>query len=363
MLKFSLQNSLQRLHLDKEQDSLHFLNFLNKRHPNIKFTIEKQINQSIAFLDIFISGINNQNLTSQTYHKSAYTTLLLNFKSFTSFSYKSSLIKFLIDRSFKICNNWNSFHNDIENIKSNLIKNAYLPFLIDKVIKKYLNYKFSNNQNQLIGIPDIHYFKLPYINNLSHHIKNKLSRFCKEFCKENFTIKLVFNSFKIKIFFSSKDPIPDDLKFFLVYTFICASCSYIGKTCCHFKTRIEEHIKKDNKSHIFKHLHSTATCFDSYNSLCFKIIDKANSKFDLKIKEALHINWRKRTAKSFSSHPSTIASVPPHSFLSLFFFAFLFHLLFLLSLTLIGIIYCLNYTALLLHLIITHLAIDFIITM
>ena len=58
-----------------------------------------------------------------------------------------------------------------------------------------------------------------------------------------------------------------------------------GKTCRHFKTRIEEHIKKENKSHIFKHLHSTATCFESYNSLCVKIIDKANSKFDLKIKK------------------------------------------------------------------------------
>ena len=38
-----------------------------------------------------------------------------------------------------------------------------------------------------------------------------------------------------------------------------------------------------------------------------------------------------------------------------FVFAFLFHLLFLLSLTLItGIIYCLNYTSLLLHIITTH---------
>ena len=55
---------------DKEQDSLNFLNFLNKRHPNIKFTIENQINQSIAFLDVLISGINNQNLTLQTYRKS-----------------------------------------------------------------------------------------------------------------------------------------------------------------------------------------------------------------------------------------------------------------------------------------------------
>ena len=82
-----------------------------------------------------------------------------------------------------------------------------------------------------------------------------------------------------------KITIPDDLKSSLVYKFTCASCSssYIGETFCHFKTRIEEHIKKDNKSHTFKHLHSTATCFDSYNSLCFKIIHKANSKFDLKI--------------------------------------------------------------------------------
>ena len=120
---------------DKEQYSLLFLNFLNKRHPNIKFTIEKQINHSIAFLDVFISGINNQNLTLQTYHKSTYTGLLLKFKSFTSFSYKISLMKCLIDRSFKICNNWNSFQKYIENIKSNLIKNAYLPFL-------NLDYKF-----------------------------------------------------------------------------------------------------------------------------------------------------------------------------------------------------------------------------
>ena len=130
---------------DKKQDSLNFFNFLNKRHPNIEFMIERQINHFMAFIDVFISGIDNQNLTLQTYHKSTYTGLLLNFKSFTSFSYKISLIKCLVDRSFKICNNWNSFHNDIESIKSNLIKNAYLPFLIDKIIKKYLNYKFSSN--------------------------------------------------------------------------------------------------------------------------------------------------------------------------------------------------------------------------
>ena len=61
---------------DKEQDLLNFLNFLNKRHPNIKFMIQKQINHSTAFLDIFISSINNQNLTLQTSQIDLYRTSL-----------------------------------------------------------------------------------------------------------------------------------------------------------------------------------------------------------------------------------------------------------------------------------------------
>ena len=79
---------------------------------------------------------------SQTYHKSSYVKLDLNFKNFTSFSYKISLIRCLTGRSFEICNNWNSFHKDIEKIQSNLIKYAFPTFLIDKDIKKYLDYKF-----------------------------------------------------------------------------------------------------------------------------------------------------------------------------------------------------------------------------
>ena len=64
----------------------------------------------------------------------------------------------------------------------------------------------------------------------------------------------------------------------------------------------KEYIKKDNKSHIFKHLDSTATCFDSYKSLCFKMIDKANSRFNLKIKEAFRINWRKSNLNAQQNH-------------------------------------------------------------
>ena len=94
-----------------------------------------------------------------------------------------------------------------------------------------------------------------------------------------------------------------------------------------FKTRIEKHTIKHNNSQIFKHLHPTATCFQ-YNSLTFKITDKAHSKFDFKIKEALHINLREPNLKAQQNDLAFTLS-PLWSFL--FFFAFLFYLLFLLS--------------------------------
>ena len=147
-----------------------------------------------------------------------------------------------------------------------------------------------------------------------YHIENKLSKIFKEFCKENFNIKLVFNPFKIKKYFSYKDPIPDDLKSLLVYNFFCANyrSSYIGD---YFKTRIEEHIRKEKKSHIFKYLH-------------------------------FHYSLR---------HPFFFF-VFVFFFFCFFFLSFSFHLLFSFSLTLfIGTYYCLNYNSLLLHFIITHL--------
>ena len=75
-----------------------------------------------------------------------------------------------------------------QNIKSNLIKNAYPALLIDKVIKKYLDYKFSSSKNQLKDTSDVYYFKIPYIGSLSHHMKSKISKLCKEFCKKKFDI-------------------------------------------------------------------------------------------------------------------------------------------------------------------------------
>ena len=57
-----------------------------------------------------------------------------------------------------------------------------------KVIKKYLDYKFSSNQSQIKDKSDVHCFKLPYIGNLSHYIKIELLKLYKSFVKKILTL-------------------------------------------------------------------------------------------------------------------------------------------------------------------------------
>ena len=158
---------------------------------------------------------------------------------------------------------------------------------MDKVIRKQVDYKISIIKSSIKDKSDIHYFKLPYIGNFSHHIKNKLSKLCIEFCKEDFNIKLVFNSFKIKSYFSCKDPIPNDLyinlSLYINLLVLAVVLALLGKLLDILKLGLRIISKR-----IFLNIYTPP----QHNSLCFKIIDKANSKFDVKIKEALH-NWRK----------------------------------------------------------------------
>ena len=139
------------------------------------------------------------------------------------------------------------------------------------------------------------YFSLPYVGKFSDQVKNKINNLVKKFCKENTNIKLIFTSCKVGKHFSCKDNISFDLRSMIVYKFSCLGCSstYIGETSRHLCTRIDEHIKTDKNSHVYKHLHSNENCFLSFKKECFSILDSANSIFDLKIKEALHINWEK----------------------------------------------------------------------
>ena len=93
-------------------------------------------------------------------------------------------------------------------------------------------------------------------------------------------------------FYSVKDRTPKYLKSLVVYKFSCARCNsyYAGVTCRHFQTRIDERIRTDKNSKIYKHLHVDKDCFNSFTFDCFSILDTAQTEH-LKIKEGMYIDW------------------------------------------------------------------------
>ena len=116
--------------------------------------------------------------------------MLLNssFKLMTSFTNvartTASTIKFIYEERFQIY-----IWIYIENIKSNLNKNACLPFLINKVIKKYLDYKFTGNQNQL-KVTNLMFITLNYHISTTFHTTSKVNfqNFAKSFLKKILTL-------------------------------------------------------------------------------------------------------------------------------------------------------------------------------
>ena len=139
-----------------EQDALIFFEYINGRHPNIRFTMEKEENRKLPFLDVLIDNNNPRGLITSVFHKSTYTGLLTNFLSFAPFSYKTGLVRTLEDRAFKINNTWVGFHNNIKELTTTLARNLFPSHLVCNVVRQYLDKYFALSTSPLPVIGMFH---------------------------------------------------------------------------------------------------------------------------------------------------------------------------------------------------------------
>jgi len=107
--------------------------------------------------------------------------------------------------------------------------------------------------------------------------------------------RIVFKSFCEGSYFSLKDATPLELKANVVYKFNCScdkNASYIGKTKRHMAIRTKEHFT--GESAIYDHI---SQCELGRNSTIdnFRVLNSGNSDFEIKIKEALYIKYKKPT--------------------------------------------------------------------
>ena len=69
---------------------------INNQHPNIRFTMERETDHVLPFLDVPINNTDPHQSVTTVYWKKAFTGLLTSYLSFFPFTYKLGLIKTLI---------------------------------------------------------------------------------------------------------------------------------------------------------------------------------------------------------------------------------------------------------------------------
>ena len=121
-------------------------------------------------------GTNN-NLQLSVYRKPTHTGLYINWLSFVPFRYKLNLIKWLLDKAFKICSNRPLMQKELDFISTLLGKNGYPKRLIKIQTRKFLREKekvvetTTRTKEQVKCV----FFRLPYIGNVSNQIQKKNS--------------------------------------------------------------------------------------------------------------------------------------------------------------------------------------------
>ena len=118
------------------------LDFPNKQHSNIKFTIEKEVRNSLPFLDTRVIK-NVDKYVTTIYHKKKFTGVYLNWKSLTARKYKIGLINCLLNRIWRICTNQTNRDEEVTKLKIILAKNDYPDEIINDTINKYLH-RYNN---------------------------------------------------------------------------------------------------------------------------------------------------------------------------------------------------------------------------
>ena len=101
-----------------------FRNFLNGGHANLSFTIEREKQNRMSFLDIAIIR-EDKTFTTSVYRKPTFSGVYTHFDSFLPSTYKFGNVYTLAYRCFRICSSWTKLHNELVCLKETFLKNGY----------------------------------------------------------------------------------------------------------------------------------------------------------------------------------------------------------------------------------------------
>ena len=210
---------------------------LNQLHPALKFTVDKEQNNSLNFLDVSVEKGDTGFLTS-IYRKPTFTGQYIRWNSFSPKPRKINLIKTLVHRALMICSK-TKLDSELDTIKQLLIENGYPEDVLVSCIKEKLATISSEKRFGPEKCPV--YLKLPWIGNVSSKFENQIH---KAITSCFYAVKpcAVYNT-RVMLSSAKKDSVPTTQISCVVYEFSCrCEARYVGRTTQRLADRIKQHV-------------------------------------------------------------------------------------------------------------------------
>ena len=92
--------------------ALSFLDYLNNKHPNIKFTVENAAGDKLPFLDCSVCRVGDR-FDCSVYRKLTFSGLGMGFFSYCTFRFKLNCVWTLMSRAYKVCTSYILLQNEL----------------------------------------------------------------------------------------------------------------------------------------------------------------------------------------------------------------------------------------------------------
>ena len=212
----------------EEVDKFHC--HINSIEDTIQFTIEKESESHIAFLDVLISRRPDKTLTTTVYRKPTHTDKYLDFKSNHPIAHKLAVIRTLNHRARNLPSTPTAITDEERKVNQALEMNGYPKHLIENPPEP------SPQPSQDSTTSDTTFATIPYVKNTSEAIRQILAPL---------GIKTTFQPINTlrQLIVHPKDPVPKENKAGVVYQIPCSTCpqTYIGQTGRTLGQRLKEH--------------------------------------------------------------------------------------------------------------------------
>ncbi|CAM0512582.1 unnamed protein product [Fasciola hepatica] len=210
---------------------------LDRLHPNIRFTMETEIEDTLHFLDIKITRNNDGTMARSVYRKETWTGQCLQFDSFVSVEYERGLVRTLFQTARHICTE-DMIDNELRQLKESLTRNAYPDAFIEKHSKPKLIRQTNCSAEKLLVT-----LCLPFIrDDINCLLKRPLGSALAQNKYYAPDLRIIHRTIEIPTPSVKQRP-PMYTKSNLIYQFQCScGATYVGRTERQLRNRVIEYI-------------------------------------------------------------------------------------------------------------------------